>query len=84
MPSDFSKHAFKIRDHIPILEPQHLDSAICKKPIARFIVPLRLIVIMCSAIKLDSQPLQWTVKIEDVRAATVLAAKFSSGKLRAL
>jgi hypothetical protein len=84
VPSDFSKHTFQIRDHIPILEPQHLDSAICKKPIARFIVPLRSIVIMCSAIKLDSQPLQRTVKIEDVRTATVLTAKFSSGKLRAL
>ncbi|MCI3953077.1 MAG: hypothetical protein K0R53_2575, partial [Burkholderiales bacterium] len=34
--------------------------------------------------KLDSQRLQRTVKIEDVRAATVLTAKFSSGKLRAL
>jgi len=84
MPGNLSEHALEIPYYFLILESQHPDTGTFQIRVARPVVKLPGVVVVCRAVKLDSELLRHAIEIEHVGSGPMLTAKLPAGELPSL
>lgn len=81
LPPNLRQHGIQIFKHALILKAQYLDLETQQKRIAFFVAQFCLGTVVYGAVEFDCELCRRTIKIKDVPAYTMLAAKFHTLEL---